>query len=86
MRVVTDEGWRTISEDLGLALDDPWETLGVEHGASLDEIKYAYRRKMNGYHPDRYGQGPSEFQELATKLTVNLQHAFERLKAMHAQA
>lgn len=84
--MVTDEGWRTISEDLGLALDDPWETLGVEHGASLDEIKSAYRRKMNGHHPDRYGQGPSEFQELATKLTVNLQHAYERLKAMLAQA
>lgn len=78
---VKESEWPSIAEELGLALDDPWETLGVSRGASLDDIKTAYRRKISECHPDRFGQVPKEFQNLATTLTVNLQSAYERLKA-----
>ncbi|OWY73156.1 hypothetical protein B7486_02055 [cyanobacterium TDX16] len=78
---VKESEWPSIAEELGLALDDPWATLGVPRGASLDDIKTAYRRKISECHPDRFGQVPTEFQELATKITVNLQSAYERLKS-----
>lgn len=78
---VKESEWPSIAEELGLALDDPWGTLGVRRGASLDDIKTAYRRKISECHPDRFGQVPREFQALATQLTVTLQSAYERLKS-----
>lgn len=78
---VKDSEWASIAEQLGLVLDDPWEALGISRGASLSDIKAAYRRKISECHPDRFGQVPKEFQALATQLTVTLQSAYERLKS-----
>ena len=35
---------------------DPHRTLGVAPGASLNEIKSAYRRLVKQYHPDAAGE------------------------------
>jgi len=35
--------------------DDPYRTLGLERGASLDEVKRAYRRLVKANHPDAAG-------------------------------
>lgn len=54
--------------------------LGVKKGASLDEIKQAYRKKMKDYHPDRHTS--SEFtwvKEEADKRTREVQEAYIRL-------
>ena len=36
--------------------DDPYRTLGLERGASLDEVKRAYRRLAKANHPDAAGE------------------------------
>ena len=36
--------------------DDPYRTLGLERGASLDEVKRAYRRLVKANHPDAAGE------------------------------
>jgi hypothetical protein len=36
---------------------DPYRTLGLSRGASLDEVKRAYRRLVKANHPDAAGEG-----------------------------
>ena len=38
---------------------NPYEVLGVSEGASMDEIKRAYRRKAKAYHPDLHPGDPT---------------------------
>jgi hypothetical protein len=38
-----------------MAVVDPYRTLGLSPGASLDEVKAAYRRLAKRYHPDSAG-------------------------------
>src|SRR6188768_1250124 len=51
---------------------DPHRTLGVAPGASLNEIKSAYRRLVKQYHPDAAG-------ERALPRFLAIQGAYERL-------
>ncbi len=51
---------------------DPYRTLGVAPGASLNEIKSAYRRLAKQYHPDTAG-------ERALSRFLAIQAAYERL-------
>jgi hypothetical protein len=51
---------------------DPYRTLGLEAGASLAEVKRAYRRLAKAYHPDNAG-------ERALPRFLAIQAAYERL-------
>ncbi|MGZ8514263.1 MAG: DnaJ domain-containing protein [Candidatus Limnocylindrales bacterium] len=51
---------------------DPYRTLGLARGASLDEVKRAYRRLAKAHHPDAAGSGA-----LARFLAI--QAAYEQL-------
>ncbi len=51
---------------------DPWRTLGLNPGASLDEIRRAYRRLAKANHPDTAG-------ETAVPRFLAIQAAYEQL-------
>ncbi|MEW6226332.1 MAG: J domain-containing protein, partial [Chloroflexota bacterium] len=51
---------------------DPYRTLGIAPGASLNEIRSAYRRLAKQYHPDAAG-------ERALPRFLAIQAAYERL-------
>jgi uncharacterized membrane protein YkvA (DUF1232 family) len=63
----------------GFSKRDPYEVLGVAKGASMDEIKNAYRKLANKYHPDKVTYLGDEFKELANKRFKEIQEAYEQL-------
>lgn len=60
---------------------DSYEILGVGRGASIDEIKKAYRDKLKKFHPDiveNLKLGP-EYREMFEEKTREIQKAYEQL-------
>src|SRR4051794_7145671 len=51
---------------------DPWRTLGLTPGASVEEIRRAYRRLAKVNHPDAAGEG-------ALPRFLAIQAAYEQL-------
>jgi DnaJ like chaperone protein len=60
--------------------NDPYTILGVEPGASEEDIKKAYRKLANKYHPDKVSHMGEEFRELAEKKFKEIQEAYQYLK------
>ena len=63
----------------GFSKRNPYEVLGVARGASIDEIKDAYRKLANKYHPDKVTYLGDEFKELADKRFKEIQEAYQEL-------
>jgi len=65
--------------DTRFSRPNPYEILGVPRKASLDEIKNAYRKLANKYHPDKVDHLGKGFKELAEKKFKNIQEAYQKL-------
>jgi DnaJ like chaperone protein len=59
---------------------DPYRVLGIERKAGPEEIKSAYRRMVNQYHPDKVTHLGPEFKELAEKRFKEIQRAYQEIK------
>jgi uncharacterized membrane protein YkvA (DUF1232 family) len=58
---------------------DPYQILGVSRNASQQEIKSAFRKQAQRYHPDRVSHLGEEFQQLAKEKFQEIQEAYEIL-------
>ena len=58
---------------------DPHRILGIDRSASIDEIKHAYRKLANKYHPDKLEHLGNEFKILAEKRFKEIQQAYREL-------
>ena len=64
----------------GSERNDPYEVLGIGRSASPDEIKGAYKRLANRYHPDKVNHLGEEFQQLAEERFKQIQKAYQELR------
>lgn len=55
------------------------EILGVQKGASVEEIKKAYRKLVKIHHPDNFATGTESQQKMAAEKFVEIQNAYESL-------
>jgi curved DNA-binding protein CbpA len=60
-----------------LRSQNPYERLGITYGATMDEVKKAYRRKIRLYHPDKTDNFMSEHGQELSKL---LNQAVDQIK------
>jgi len=67
--------------DTRFSRPDPYEILGVPRKVSLDEIKSAYRKLANKYHPDKVDHFGEEFKGLVEKKFKDIQEAYQKLTA-----
>ena len=58
---------------------DPYRVLELERGASKQDIKQAYRRLANQYHPDKVNHLGEEFKVLAETKFKEIQKAYQEL-------
>ena len=63
------------------SIRDPYDILGVSRHASESEIKNAYRKLANKYHPDKVDHLGDEFKSLAEKKFKDIQEAYQKLTA-----
>lgn len=68
--------------------DDPYVTLGVARGATLDEVKLAWRELVRQHHPDTLmAKGlPKEYVDLATRKMAAINAAYDQIRAQRGEA
>ena len=68
------------AEEAKQATFDPYEVLGVPRDAGQDQIREAYHRASQQYHPDKVAHLGEELQELAARKFLDIQKAWETLR------
>ena len=53
--------------------------LEVSPGASMEEVRKAYKRIIRQYHPDRYANDPKKL-AYATEITQKINQSYQRIK------
>lgn len=69
-----DDGFRKASPRR-----DPYSVLGVDHNATADDIKHAYRLLSGKYHPDKVSHLGEEFRRLAEERFKEIQEAYQTI-------
>jgi DnaJ like chaperone protein len=63
-------------------VDHYYATLGLEKGATMDEIKKAYRKLSMKYHPDKVRHLGDEFQKIAETKMKEINAAYDYFKKL----
>lgn len=73
---------RIKATNLGPDAGDPYAILGLLPGASMEDVRHAWRRQAAENHPDRMLQrgAPPEFVEIAREKTAAINAAYARIR------
>jgi DnaJ like chaperone protein len=73
---------RIKATNLGPEANDPYAVLGLLPGATMEEVRHAWRRIAAENHPDRMAQrgAPPEFVDIAREKTAAINAAYARIR------
>ena len=60
--------------------DSAYKILGVDREASVEDLKKAYRKMANKYHPDKVSHLGEDFRKAAKEKFQKLNEAFSQIK------
>ena len=58
---------------------DPWQVLEIPPSSTQEEIRQAYRKQSQLYHPDKVSRLGKDLRDMAEEKTKDINHAYERL-------
>ena len=70
----------------GATSESAYQILGVDSNASWEDIQMAYKDKIKQYHPDKLSHLGEEFSSLANEKFLEIQAAYNRLKAIRKKS
>lgn len=76
---MTDCAWREFATAHSLDGRDYFAVLGLDHAASAQEVRRAYRRLVRQCHPDLFAGEPPEVQADAHRRSIELREAYDAL-------
>lgn len=59
---------------------DPYRILGIDSSASAEEIRAAYKARMQEYHPDKVAHLGEDLQKVAHRKALEIQRAYDQLR------
>ena len=83
--LLPSEMWQSIKDKFinNQGVDDVYVTLGISKDASFSEIKSAYYKKCQEFHPDKYQSLPISFQNFASDNFKKVNEAYKKLSQMY---
>jgi len=76
---MTDSAWHEFATAHSLDGRDYFAVLGLDHAASVQEVRQAYRRLIRQCHPDLFAGEPPEVQADAHRRSIELREAYDAL-------
>lgn len=77
---ITEKDYESIKSMFVANTEAAYKILEIEKGASVEEIKKAYRKMAMKYHPDKVSYLGDEFQTAAKEKFQKVNEAYEQLK------
>ena len=76
---ITAEDYKLLQAEFLRTDDKYYEMLGLERGATMTDVKKAYRKLALSYHPDRVSHLGSEYTEVAEEKFKMINEAYENV-------
>lgn len=72
------EAWEDLTTNVPYSLRKSYETLDVAFGLPLDEVRKAWKKKLQKHHPDLFSDAKER--EAATKKAAEINEAFQKIE------
>lgn len=77
---ITSQDYSSIKNMFVPETDSSYKILGIDHSASDDDVKKAYRRMAMKYHPDKVSHLGDDYKKIAEEKFKKVNEAYTKIK------